>query len=171
MIIILPELSINGDNDERKLRRELNNYLLKISNDVKLDIDQVASFEIRQDGVRAKAIKAFNLLFTKDYSNVEAIIDGGCCFIEFYFIPNESGFEAIKTSSYLGKITNTKLDSLLIGYHAIVDLIENRDQGYNTFIEEMEADLKKSVDVLTHQAFNLSRWNAELLDIDTSDLD
>jgi hypothetical protein len=95
--------------------------------------------------------------------------DGADCFFEFYFIPNKSGFGAIKTSPYLGKINNTKLDSLLTGYYAQVDLIENHELGYNNFMEEMQSDLKKSVDIIPNQTLNILDWAPETLDIDKSD--
>lgn len=148
VIGILIALSINNANDARKERKELNNYLLKISNDVTRDMEQIAALKIRRDNVRAKAIQSFKLLLINDLNNIELNRVGEICFIEFYFIPNRSGFEGIKTSTYLGEINNSKLDSLLTGYYAAVDLIENREKGYNTFIEEMEADLNKNVDII-----------------------
>jgi uncharacterized membrane protein YgaE (UPF0421/DUF939 family) len=88
MIGILMALSINNANDDRKERKELNDYLQKISNDVNRDMEQVASLKIRRDNIRSKAIAAFNLLLKREYSNIEVIKDGGDCFFEFYFIPN-----------------------------------------------------------------------------------
>ncbi|WP_296705672.1 DUF6090 family protein [Algoriphagus sp.] len=168
VIGILIALSINNANDTRKERKELNNYLLKISNDVNRDIEQIAGLKIRRDYVREKAIQSFKLLLKNDFSNIELIREGGICFIDFYFIPNKSGFEAIKSSTYLGEINNTKLDSLLTGYYALVDLIENREKGFNAFIEEMEAELNKSVDVLPSRATNSARWEQELLGMDST---
>lgn len=169
VIGILIALSINNANYARKERRELNNYLLKISNDVTRDLKQIAELKIRRDNVRAKAIQSFKLLLINDLSKIELIREGEICFIEFYFIPNRSGFEGIKTSTYLGEINNSKLDSLLTGYYAAVDLIENREKGYNTFIEEMEADLNKSVDIIPITNKETAQWNFGLSDIDTTD--
>jgi hypothetical protein len=169
VIGILIALSINNANDARKERRELNNYLLKISNDVNRDLKQIAALKIRRDNVRAKAIQSFKLLLINDLSKIELIREGEICFIEFYFIPNRSGFEGIKTSTYLGEINNSKLDSLLTGYYAAVDLIENREKGYNTFIEEMEADLNKSVDIIPITNKETAQWGIGLSDIDTTD--
>ena len=169
VIGILIALSINNANDARKERRELNNYLLKISNDVTRDMEQIADLKIRRDNVREKAIQSLKLLLKNDLSNIELISEGEICFIEFYFIPNKSGFEGIKTSTYLGEINNSKLDSLLTGYYAAVDLIENREKGYNTFIEEMEAELNKSVDIIPNTKKKLAQWDLEFSGIDTTD--
>jgi len=169
VIGILIALSINNANDARKERKELNNYLLKISNDVNRDMEQIAELKIRRDNVKEKAIQSFNLLLRNDLSNIELIREGGICFIEFYFIPNKSGFEAIKTSTYLGGINNTKLDSLLTGYYALVDFIVNREKGFNTFIEEMEAELNKSVDVIPNAATNSTQWGLEQSEIDLTE--
>ena len=91
-------------------------------------------------------------------------------FQEFYFIPNKSGFDAIKTSPYLGKMNNTRLDSLLTDYYAMVDNIENRESGYNEFIEVMEAELYKNTDRLPFLTIRLVNMYPGLLDIDTSDV-
>ena len=168
VIGILIALSINNANDERKERIALNAYLIKISNDVTRDIGQINQLKKRRDEVRSKAVTAFELLLTKDYSELELLQEGGIVFREFYFIPNKSGFEAIKTSAYLGKINNTKLDSLLTAYYAMVDNLENRELGYNTFIEEMEADLKKGVDPIPNSTLNIMQWHPGLLSIDTT---
>ena len=170
VIGILTAISINNANDERKERIELNNYLLKISNDVNRDIEQLEYLKIRHDTVRAIAVQAYNLLIKKDYRKIDVIRKGNIVFREFYFIPNKSGFDAIKTSPYLGKLNNTKLDSLLTDYYAIVDNIENRERGYNQFLEVMEADLMSSIDRLPNLTINIVKSYPGLLNIDTSDV-
>ncbi len=167
VIGILIAISINNANDDRKEGKELANYLTKISNDVTRDIEQIKSLKIRRDSVRSKAILAYDELIKVESDQIQVIRGGYSVFYEFYFIPNTSGFEAIKSSSFLGRINNTKLDSLLISYYAAVDNVVNREKGFNTFIEEMEADMKTSIDILPNQTIDISEFHPDLLKNDT----
>jgi len=156
VIGILIALYINNRNEEYKETLELNNYLLKISNDVQRDIKQIKSLKIRRDTVRFKAIRAYERLIAKNYKEEAKIREGYAVFYEFYFIPNKSGFDAIKTSSYLGKINNTRLDSLL------------NEIGFNGFIERMEADMKSKIDILPHQTINIKNFHPNLEEVFSS---
>lgn len=164
VIGILIALYINNRNEEYKETQELNEYLLKISNDVKQDIKQIKSLKTRRDNVRSKAINAYKHLLIQNYKEGKDIREGYSVFYEFYFIPNKSGFEAIKTSSYLGKINNTKLDSLLNQYHAYVDNTVNREIGFNAFIERMEATMKSEINILPFQTINIKNFHPSLVD-------
>ncbi|MEL7002998.1 MAG: hypothetical protein AAFN93_09730 [Bacteroidota bacterium] len=52
-------------------------------------------------------------------------------FVDFYFKPNSGGYESLKNSKYFGKINNTTLDSLLVKYHGLVDIIAENEKSYN----------------------------------------
>lgn len=146
VIGILIALQINNWNEHRKETKELKEYLNKISNNVKQDIQQVERLKIRRDTVRARAIRSAKALMRKDFSNIEDILQGQRVFYEFYFIPDKSGFEALKNSQFLGKINNTKVDSLLTLYYSQVEKIHKAEESYNVFIENMEAQLSVNVD-------------------------
>lgn len=146
VIGILIALQINNWNEHRKQTEELREYLYKISNNVKQDIEQVEGLKIRRDTVRAKAIRSAKALMSQDFSNIEDILQGQRVFYEFYFIPDKSGFEALKNSQFLGKINNTKVDSLLTHYYSLVEKIHKAEESYNVFIENMEAQLSINVD-------------------------
>ena len=141
VIGILIALSINNWNEDRKERNELREYLYKISENVKQDILQVKSKKIRRDTIRAKAIISAKVLREQDFSNIKDIFQGQAVFYEFYFIPDKSGFEALKNSPFLGKIKNTKLDSLISLYYNGVEQIHKAEESYNIFIENMEVEL------------------------------
>lgn len=143
---ILIALQINNWNEKKKETKELQNYLIKIADNIQQDIIQVESLKIRRDSVRSKATKSSKALLKNDFANIRDILQGQRAFYEFYFIPNKSGFEALKNSSYLGKINNTKIDSLLSLYYARVDKTYNDELSYNVFIENMEVQLSTSVD-------------------------
>lgn len=168
VIGILIALWISNKNEEHKETQELNNYLLKISNDVQRDIQQVESLKNRRDKVRLDALNTYKHLIVRDYKEEEEIREGYSVFYEFYFIPNKSGFEAIKSSSYLGKINNTRLDSLLNQYHAYVDNTVNRENGFNGFIERMEATMKSEINILPHQSILNAKFHPNLLQEDST---
>ena len=102
VIGILIAIAINNANDDRKEENELKNYLTKISNDVTRDIGQIKSLKIRRDNVRSKAILAYDELIKIKSNQIDVLRDGYSVFYEFYFIPNKSGFEAIKGFAFLG---------------------------------------------------------------------
>ena len=70
----------------------------------------------------------------------------------------------------MGKINNTKLDSLLISYYAAVDNVVNREQGFNTFIEKMEADMKSSINILPNQTIDILEFHPDLLKNNTTNV-
>ena len=146
VIGILIALQINNWNEHRKEGKELKEYLNKISNNVKQDIEQVERLKIRRDSVRAKAMRSAKALMRQDFSNIEDILQGQRVFYEFYFIPDKSGFEALKNSQFLGKINNTEVDSLLTLYYSQVEKIHKAEESYNVFIENMEAQLSVNLD-------------------------
>ena len=165
VIGILIALQINNWNEHRKETVELREYLHKISNNVKQDIEQVESLKIRRDTVRAKATRSAKALMRKDFSNIEDIIQGQRVFYEFYFIPDKSGFEALKNSQFLGKINNTKVDSLLTLYYSRVEKIHKAEESYNVFIENMEAQLSINVDKTPFVLLFDKRMNGEDVNI------
>lgn len=141
VIGILIALQINNWNEQRKETKELKEYLNKISNNVKQDIEHVERLKTRRDTIRARAIRTSKALKNQDFSNIEIFLKGNRVFNEFYFIPDKSGFEALKSSPFLGKINNTKVDSLLSLYYSRVEKIHKDEESYNVFIENMEVQL------------------------------
>jgi len=146
VIGILIALQINNWNEHRKETNELREYLYKISNNVKQDIEQIEKLKIRRDTVRARAIRTSNALRNEDFSNIDDFLKGNRVFNEFYFISDKSGFEALKNSPFLGKINNTKVDSLVSLYYSHVEKIYKDEESYNVFIENMEVQLNINVD-------------------------
>jgi len=165
VIGILIALQINNWNEQRKENKELREYLYKIANNVKQDLVQVDSLKIRRDSVRARAIKSSEALIKQDFTNIRDIFRGQIVFYEFYFIPDKSGFEALKSSPFLGKINNTKVDSLLSLYYSRVEKIHNDEESYNVFIENMEAQLSINVDRTPYFAINEKRRNGKYFNL------
>jgi hypothetical protein len=71
----------------------------------------------------------------------------GLAFADFYFKPNKVGYEALKNSEYFGKINNTLLDSLLVKYHSLLEVIAENEKSYNDYMVTQEAYLSTQFDV------------------------
>ena len=146
VIGILIALQINNWNEKRKEDKVLKEYLHKISENVIQDIDQINELKIRRDTIWTLANRSGQALLKKDFSNIQDIVPGQFVFFEFYFIPNISGFEAFKNSAFLGKINNTKVDSLLTLYYRTIEKTHQSELSMNNFVENMEAELNLNVD-------------------------
>ena len=146
VIGILIALQLNNWNENRKEDRELKGYLHKISQNVSNDIRQINYLKTLRDTVNAKATRSGQALMKRDFYNVSTILQGSIVVFEFYFIPDKSGFEALKNSPFLGKINNTKVDSLLTRYYSLVERTHHSELSYNNFIENMEAQINTDVD-------------------------
>lgn len=147
VIGILIALQVNNWNEQRKEDKELREYLYKISQNVSQDIEQINGLKIRRDTVRSQATRSGQALMKRDFSEVSNILQGYNVVFEFYFIPDKSGFEALKNSPFLGKINNTKVDSLLTRYYSRVERTHQSELSYNNFIENMEVHLSSNVDM------------------------
>ena len=157
VIGILIALSINNWNEEQKDRIELDNYLIKIADNIDQDIRTLKWLQVRRDSVFIKAKRSAKLLMEQDFTDFETMIGGVRCFYEFYFSANKSGYQALKNSQFLGRINNPLVDSLLTKYYARVESIEKSEISYNTFIERMEVELNSSIDYTPMFEFIQSR--------------
>lgn len=70
--------------------------------------------------------------------NIDELKDAEHFFYEFYFTPNRSGYQSLTNSGYIGKLSNTRLDSLLSAYYIELDNLHEREVSFNTFIENVE---------------------------------
>lgn len=147
VIGILIALQINNWNEERKETRILKEYLTKIKAHTQQDIralDTIKHYRSQMD-VFSKKVRDV-ILNKKEKENQIMMMQAGVVFADFAFKPNTGGYEALKNSSYFGKINNTRLDSLLIQYHKILaDLAEN-EGSYNDYIVSQEAYISNNFD-------------------------
>jgi hypothetical protein len=159
---ILIALQINNWNENRKEEKILKEYLHKISDNVTQDIEQINGLKIRRDTVYARATRSGQALIKRDFSNIKVIFQGRITFVDFYFIPNNSGFDALKNSPFLGKINNTKVDSLLTLYYSLVEKTRDTEESFNNFINYTENQLLTNVDMTPIMIFdNNNRQNDE----------
>lgn len=148
VIGILIALQINNCNDNQKEKAELKEYLSKISNNIKTDIIILDSIKTRRTEINkicSQAIQNYmndNFDINVSYKSLEA-------FIDTYFTPNTTGYDALKSSTYLGKINGTKLDSLLDVYNNLTNRIVKEEESYFSFIESMEVSWTEKYDMPT----------------------
>ena len=137
VIGILIALQINNWNDHRKETLEMHQYLAKIRDNVALDITVLDSIKLRRTNMQIICAEATKKIMQNQF-DINTFMESVQAFVEYYFVPNQSGFEALKNSSYLGKINGTKLDRLLDDYYSTINQIIKEEEGFNALIENME---------------------------------
>ncbi|WP_347174613.1 DUF6090 family protein [Polaribacter uvawellassae] len=165
VIGIMIALQINNWNDARKEKKELNLYLAKISNNIQLDIKNLT--EIKKQRIATnKACKKALVNFQNNSYDLFVNINAASVFIDFYFTPNQSGYAALKNSSYLGKINGTRVDSLIDTYNTIVNKTIKEEISFFNFVENMEVIWAAKFDMseLVSVYMNQNRLNIEELD-------
>jgi len=146
VIGILIALQINNWNDARKQKNELNQYLAKISNNVQLDIKNLKEIKKERITTNEACQKALTYFQNNNY-DLLVNIKAASVFIDSYFTPNQSGYEALKNSSYLGKINGKRVDSLIDTYNTIVNKTIKEEISYFNFVENMEVIWASKVDM------------------------
>ena len=143
VIGILIALSINNWNTKLQEKKELNGYLQNISNNIKGDKEQIKYIISFRDSVIVYSEKIIDLGKKERIDLDEFLLithDDYNAFYDNYVEINQSGFDALKSSGYLGKIQNTAIEKLLNDYYVLVNYISKQEQSLNNFIENMEVD-------------------------------
>ncbi|RNC92100.1 MAG: hypothetical protein ED555_03045 [Allomuricauda sp.] len=147
VIGILIALQINNWNENRKDKKALNEYLIKIKSHTQEDLLQLEQMIIGRRRTLEDCKKARKSILDKtENANLPLFMATGFAFFDYYFKPNTGGYEALKNSRYFGKINNTPLDSLLANYHAQIGQIAHNEKNYNDFAENQEAYLSTQFD-------------------------
>lgn len=137
VIGILIALQINNWNDQKKETKELHEYLVKIRENVTRDIIVLDSINQRRSNMQIICAEATKKMMQSEF-DMDTFMSSIQAFVEYYFVPNQSGFEALKNSSYIGKINGTNLDKSLDGYYSTINQIIKEEEGFNALIENME---------------------------------
>lgn len=140
---ILIALQINNWNDAKKEKKDLHEYLAKIKSNMESDTKILDSLKTKRIDINIKCQKAYQS-FMENRFDLNANVNALEAMDEFYFVPNQSGYEALKNSTYLGKINGTRVDSLLDNYNNMLNSIIKSEISYNTFVENMEVEFLAS---------------------------
>lgn len=171
VIGILIALSINNWNTGRQQQKELVGYLEKIAGNMEQDLALAEEYLAKRDSSQRLCIQALNTLKKGDV-DMMVFAASASVFVEYYFIANKSGFEALKASGYIGKLKNEKADSLLNQYYFTMTQLEQEEASYNNFIESMEAQwmgnhsitgLLTGFDAPTGQIIDFEAFNKALM--------
>jgi len=147
VIGILIALQINNWNQAKKDNNALKEYLVKIKSHTIEDLYKLDSITRGRTQIAQLCKKARTSIMDKtEDENLILFMSSGFAFADFYFKPNAGGYEALKNSSYFGKINNTPLDSLLTSYHSLIDEIVASEKSYNDYAKSQEAFLSTQFD-------------------------
>jgi hypothetical protein len=141
VIGILIALQINNNNEVKKQTIELHGYLKNISKNIQKDSIDTYKMKAFRDSVSVYTYKT--IFFTKQdsvsISDFEYLIHPTYnVFFDNYLQINQSGYEALKNSRYIGKLQGSNLEDFLIEYYTLVGAIAAQEKSMNDFIENME---------------------------------
>jgi len=145
VIGILIALQINNWNEEKKGKEELNQYLSSLKENIKEDIQVLDSLVKRREIIIKNSKKEQNNFLNKTFyfdDTRYALMS----YLDFYFQPNTSAYDALKNSPYLGKINGTNLNNLIIDYYSKTYQIKEAEKSYNEFVENLEAKMAYDTD-------------------------
>jgi hypothetical protein len=147
VIGILIALQINNWNQAKKDDNALKEYLVKIKSHAIEDLYKLDSISRGRTQIAELCKKARTSILDKtEDENLILFMSSGFAFADLYFKPNAGGYEALKNSSYFGKINNTPLDSLLNRYHRLIDEIAASEKSYNDYAKSQQAYLSTKYD-------------------------
>lgn len=152
VIGILIALQINNWNEDKKDKVELNQYLSSLKENIQSDIIVLDSL-VKRRAVTVAYCEKEQLNFLNKTYNFNDTRYALRAYSDFYFEPNTSAYEALKSSPYLGKINGTHLNNLVIDYYKKTEQIANNERSYNEFVENLEAKMANVIDrtiVMTH---------------------
>ena len=145
VIGILIALQINNWNEEKKGKLELNQYLSSLRDNINSDLKVLDSLILRRE-VTVANCKKERLNFLDNTFNFMDTRYALYSYLDFYFVPNTSAYEALKNSTYLGKINGIELNNFIIDYYAKTVQIAESEKSYNEFVETLEAKLAYDYD-------------------------
>ncbi|WP_370476487.1 DUF6090 family protein [Tamlana flava] len=145
VIGILIALTINNWNEEKKEKAELNQYLSSLKENIKEDIQVLDSLIKRREIIIAHSKKE-QLNFLNSTFNFENTRYALTSYLDFYFQPNSSAYDALKNSPYLGKINGSNLNNLIIDYYSNAHQIKDAEISYNEFLENLETKMAYDMD-------------------------
>ena len=145
VIGILIALQINNWNEQNKGKLELNQYLSSLRDNINSDLKVLDSLILRRE-VTVVNCKKERLNFLNKTFNFMDTRYALYSYLDFYFVPNTSAYEALKNSTYLGKINGIELNNFIIDYYAKTVQIAESEKSYNEFVETLEAKLAYDYD-------------------------
>ena len=143
---ILIALQIDNWNSDRQHEAALDSYLHSIAGNVRNDLDEIQ--RLRELRVRTSLLSLqSNLLSWMPQYPVEAIYLSNrvnqLMRTKTYFIPNTSGFDALKSSGVLARLQGRDVEQLLFRYYDVVDRIDRLERDLHTAQRTLESEVAR----------------------------
>lgn len=149
VIGLLIALQINNWNSERKEEQELNEYLMKVSENVSVDIKLADSLQTQRLKIKAISKKGLDIIVADTGKNLQFLLKSIAVFSDFEFYSKKGGFESLVSSGYVSKLSRSKIDSLLFQYYAMVDDLIREERSFNGYVESMEQAMSTNFPLLS----------------------
>ena len=147
VIGILIALSINNWNEDRKQEKELNDYLIKISENIAEDISVAETHLKRRERLQENSRKTLLHIFKEQYDSI-SVAQNVAIFVDFNFVPRRNGIQALTNSGYVNKLKRSRLDSLLHTYYFNVEELQREERSFNGYMEAMEVSVGETVSII-----------------------
>ena len=134
-------LQVNNWNTNQQETKQLHSYLKNIQINLESDLIELNETKIFRDSstffsqnylrIAKKDVISFDDFNSIESSNYKVYFDK-------YFTPHKSGFETLKNSGFIGKLTGTKVEMMLNEYYHLIDEIMDRESSLYNTIETLE---------------------------------
>ena len=141
MIGILLALQVNNWNNNKQETRELHNFLKNIRRNIQEDLVNIDEMKTRRISSIERSEKYTEFVHgehdeTTDYEEMVTI--SYQLFKDWTFKSNNSGFEALKNSGFLRKLSSTNLENIINRYYYVVEEILEQERSLNNTIENLQ---------------------------------
>ena len=141
VIGILIALSINSWNNNIQETKELHNFLENIKKNIQEDLVNIDEMKTRRISSIERSEKYTEFVHSEqdestDYEEMVTI--SYQLFKDWTFKSNKSGFEALKNSGFLRKLSSTNLENIINRYYYVVEEILEQERSLNNTIESLQ---------------------------------
>ena len=163
VIGILIAIQINNWNQERIQSEELDGLLQSVANGVNSDVRTLNLLLIARENIAIMADSIYRTHIAPDKPPANAV---EAAYISYafndinsaiYFNPNTSAFQALKNSTYIGKLQGTDLALLINTYYSNAEKLrgieEEINQNTRNLVQDWEADFTKQDIALFYRPF------------------
>lgn len=164
VIGILIALQINNSNEHKKSQARLEIYLDQIRRDISEDIDQLDAVAQKLDTCQELSSVIEQYFHNKHIQNPRLFRSGTFCILtNIDFDPKLQGIEGLKSSGTMEVMSNKQLEDLIYQYYSLIKKIDKVETEYNSFIFNLELELKLN-GFLTKFAPFLVRFENQYID-------
>ena len=184
VIGILIAIQINNSNQNRLNQEALEGYLSSIAQNIESDLKKAQRINETRLALFPR-LAAVRRHMSPDYYQIRSEVYGedltyadryrldNLDFMSqtisdawdlYYLTPNQSGFESLKSSGFLGQLQGSDLEKLLFDYYNLVDELTTKENNYNAGLKNSYENFINAGLSGTFAFFNpgIRDWNTEL---------